>query len=153
MRIALGSDHAGWKLKQEVIGFLGESGHSHNDFGCFSEASCDYPDLAQAVAQAVADGQYERGILICNTGNGMCMSANKVAGIRAVLCHDSRTGRLAREHNDANILCLGQGTVEVSLATEIVDLFLTVPFSGERHARRVWKVMKLDDHRQGHGIP
>ncbi len=148
MRIAVGSDHAGWKLKQEIMSFLAESEHLHNDFGCYSEDSCDYPDIARTVAEAVAGGQYDRGILICNTGNGMCMTANKVAGIRAVLAHDTRTGRLAREHNDANVLCLGQGTVEPALSLEIVYLFLTIPFAGERHARRISKVMKLDGHRR-----
>ena len=144
MRIAIGSDHAGWKLKQYLIAFLAESGHMHNDFGCYSEDSCDYPDVAQVVSEAVAQGQYDRGILICNTGNGMCMTANKVNGIRAVLCHDSRTGRLAREHNDANVLCLGQGTVDAPLAREITHLFLTTGFAGERHARRIGKIAAME---------
>lgn len=151
MRIAIGSDHAGWKLKQDIMGFLVETGHLHNDFGCYNEDSCDYPDIALEVAAAVAGGLYDRGILICNTGNGMCMTANKVAGIRAVLAHDARTGRLAREHNDANVVCLGQGTVEPVVAREIVHFFLTIPFAGERHARRVSKVMRLDGHGQRAG--
>lgn len=144
MRIAIGSDHAGWKLKQYLIAFLAESGHMHNDLGCYSEDSCDYPDVAQVVSEAVAQGRYDRGILICNTGNGMCMTANKVIGIRAVLCHDSRTGRLAREHNDANVLCLGQGTIDAPLAREITHLFLTTTFAGERHARRIGKIADME---------
>lgn len=144
MRIAIGSDHAGWKLKQYLIDFLAVSGHMYNDFGCYSEDTCDYPDVAQVVSEAVAQGQYDRGILVCNTGNGMCMTANKVSGIRAVLCHDSRTGRLAREHNDANVLCLGQGTVDAPLAREITHLFLTTGFAGERHARRIGKIAAME---------
>lgn len=147
MRIAVGSDHAGWRLKQQIAGLLSESGHVYEDFGCYNEESCDYPDVGRRVAEAVAGGQYERGILVCHTGNGMCMTANKVAGIRAALCHDLQTGRLAREHNDANVLCLGQGVVEPDLARQIVHLFLTTPFAGERHARRLSKVMELDGQR------
>lgn len=149
MEIGIGSDHAGWKLKQGIMGFLAELGYSYNDLGCYDENSCDYPDIARTVAEAVAGGQFDRGILICNTGNGMCMTANKVGGVRAVLCHDTRTGRLAREHNDANVLCLGQGTVDLDTAREIIQLFLTTPFAGERHARRVSKVMELDGRPRG----
>lgn len=144
MYIALGSDHAGWKLKQEIMSFLSGSGYSYEDFGCYNEDSCDYPDVGRKVAEAVAGGQYERGILVCHTGNGMCITANKVVGIRAALCHDLRTGRLAREHNDANVLCLGQGVVEPSLAQEIVQTFLTTPFAGERHARRIQKIASME---------
>ncbi|MDP2727979.1 MAG: ribose 5-phosphate isomerase B [Dehalococcoidia bacterium] len=151
MRIAIGSDHAGWKLKQDIMSFLAESGHSHKDFGCYSEESCDYPDVGRAVAESVASGEYERGILICHTGNGMCMTANKVSGVRAALCHNSYTGRLAREHNDANLICLGQGLVELDVAKDIVRLFLTTPFAGERHERRLSKVMELDGLRKGPG--
>lgn len=149
MRIAIGSDHAGWKLKQQVMAFLIELGHSYEDVGCYNEDSCDYPDIGRKVAQAVADSLCERGILVCYSGIGMCMTANKVAGIRAALCHETQTGRLAREHNDANVLCLGQGFVDPALAKEMVRLFLTTPFAGERHARRVSKIMELDAPRRG----
>lgn len=148
MRIAIGSDHAGWKLKQDITTFLSGAGHTFEDLGCFSEDSCDYPDIGRMVAEAVSTGSFERGILVCHTGNGMCMTANKVRGIRAALCHDLRTARLAREHNDANILCMGQGFVENDVAQEMVQLFLTIPFAGERHARRMSKVMALDGHRR-----
>lgn len=147
MRIAIGSDHAGWKLKQEIITFLSASGHSCEDAGCYSEESCDYPDIGRKVAEFVSTGEFERGILVCHTGNGMCMTANKVPGIRGALCHDLRTAQLAREHNDANVLCLGQGFVDHDLAKEMVSMFLTVPFAGERHARRMSKVMALDGAR------
>ncbi len=148
MRIAIGSDHAGWKLKQEIITFLTASGHSYQDAGCFSEDSCDYPDIGRNVAELVSNGPFERGILLCHTGNGMCMTANKVPGIRAALCHDLRTTQLAREHNDANVLCMGQGFVDQTLAKAMVHAFLTIPFAGERHARRMSKVMELDGLRK-----
>lgn len=151
MRIAIGSDHAGWKLKQEIIKVMTDLGHSHQDFGCFDEKSCDYPDVGRKVAEAVASSQFERGILICHTGNGMCMTANKVPGIRAALCHDVRTSRLAREHNDANVMCIGQGFVDTALAREMASLFLTTPFAGDRHARRISKVMELDGPRKRAG--
>lgn len=147
MRIAIGSDHAGWKLKQEIITFLNQSGHTYEDAGCYSEESCDYPDIGLKVAEAVSSGQFERGVLVCHTGNGMCMTANKVPGIRAALCHDLKTARLAREHNDANVLCLGQGFVDDLLALDMISLFLTIPFAGDRHARRMSKVMELDGRR------
>lgn len=149
MRIAIGSDHAGWMLKQEIIEFLSASGHSCEDAGCFNEESCDYPDIGRKVAEFVSNGEFERGILVCHTGNGMCMTANKVPGIRGALCHDLRTAQLAREHNDANVLCLGQGFVDAGLARQMVEIFLTAPFAGERHARRMSKVMALDGIRTG----
>lgn len=106
MRIALGCDHRGFKLKQAVTEFLQQSGYSYHDFGCYSTESVDYPDFAQKVGNAVASGEFDHGILICDTGIGMCIAANKINGIRAALCHDTFSAKRARLHNDANILCL-----------------------------------------------
>jgi len=145
MRIAIGSDHAGFRLKGEIIKLLGELGHDCCDFGTQSEEHCDYPDYAQAVAEAVARGECERGILICATGIGMSMAANKVKGIRAALCHDVFSARRSREHNDANVLCLGAEVLGVGLALEIVRAWLAAEFSGgERHRRRVEKIEAME---------
>lgn len=139
--IALGSDHGGYALKQEVIGYLKNKGIEYKDFGCYSEESCDYPEYAHAVAHAVADGECEKGILICGTGIGISIAANKVPGIRAALCHDCFSAKATREHNDANILAMGGRVVGPGLALEIVDLFLNTPFSNdERHVRRIKKI-------------
>lgn len=139
--IALGSDHGGYALKQEVIGYLKKNGLEFKDFGCYSEESCDYPEFAHAVAHAVADGECEKGILICGTGIGISIAANKVPGIRAALCHDCFSAKATREHNDANILAMGGRIVGPGLALEIVDLFLNTPFSNdERHIRRIAKI-------------
>ena len=145
MRIAIGSDHAGFRLKGEIIKLLRELGHDCRDFGTQSEEHCDYPDYAQAVAEAVARGECERGILICATGIGMSMAANKVKGIRAALCHDVFSAHRSREHNDANILCLGAEVLGVGLALEIVRAWLAAEFSGgERHRRRVEKIEAME---------
>ena len=145
MRIAIGSDHAGFRLKGEIIKLLRELGHDCRDFGTQSEEHCDYPDYAQAVAEAVARGECERGILICATGIGMSMAANKVKGIRAALCHDVFSARRSREHNDANVLCLGAEVLGVGLALEIVRAWLAAEFSGgERHRRRVEKIEAME---------
>ncbi|MFO8102274.1 MAG: ribose 5-phosphate isomerase B [Dehalococcoidia bacterium] len=140
MRIALGSDHAGFDLKEAVKRFLAEKGHTCEDFGCDDTSSVDYPDFAFAVADAVAEGRCERGVLICGSGIGMSMTANKVRGIRAALCHDVSGATMCRQHNDANILCLGGRVTEESLAKEIVDVFLNTDFEGGRHARRLEKM-------------
>lgn len=139
--IGLGCDHGGYELMQEVIAHLEQRGLEYRNFGTFSKESCDYPDLAQAVAQAVADGTCEKGILICGTGIGISIAANKVPGIRAALCHDCFSAKATREHNDANILAMGGRVVGPGLALEIVDLFLDTPFSNdERHIRRIRKI-------------
>lgn len=139
--IGLGCDHGGYELMQEVIVHLEQRGLEYRNFGTFSKESCDYPDLAQAVAQAVADGTCEKGILICGTGIGISIAANKVPGIRAALCHDCFSAKATREHNDANILAMGGRVVGPGLALEIVDLFLDTPFSNdERHIRRIRKI-------------
>lgn len=139
--IAIGSDHGGFELKQEIIKYLTKKGIGFEDFGCFSEASCDYTDYGKAVAEAVASGKYEKGILICGTGIGISITANKIKGIRCALCSDCFSAEATREHNDANILALGGRVVGVGLALKIVDTFLNTPFSNEeRHIRRISKI-------------
>lgn len=139
--IAIGCDHGGFALKQEIIKHLTKKGIDYEDFGCFSEASCDYTDYGKAVAEAVATGKYERGILICGTGIGISITANKIKGIRCALCSDCFSAEATREHNDANILALGGRVVGVGLALKIVDTFLNTPFSNEeRHIRRISKI-------------
>ncbi|MBR1929964.1 MAG: ribose 5-phosphate isomerase B [Lachnospiraceae bacterium] len=136
--IALGSDHGGYDLKQKVIGYLKEHDIPYEDFGCDSKESCDYPIFGHAAAQAVADGRCEKGIVICTTGIGISISANKVAGVRCALCADTLSAKMTRLHNNANMLAMGAGIVGENLALEIVDTFLNTEFSGEeRHARRV----------------
>jgi len=144
MRIAVGSDHAGFSLKEDVVGLLSELGHSYEDFGCHDSTPVDYPDIGRPVAEAVADGRFDRGILICATGIGMCIVANKVKGIRAALCHDTLSARRAREHNDANVLCLGQLAAGQSIARDIVKTFLDTEFAGGRHARRLEKIRAME---------
>ena len=136
--IALGCDHGGYELKQEIIAWLDKQGLAYKDYGCYSTESVDYPEYAHVVAHAVADGTCERGILICGTGIGISIAANKVKGIRAALCTDCFMAEATRQHNDANILALGGRVVGVGLALKIVETFLDTPFSGdERHMRRV----------------
>lgn len=136
--IGIGSDHGGYDLKQAVIGYLEEKGIEYKDFGCMDKASCDYPVYGKAVAKAVADGSCEKGIVICTTGIGISMVANKVPGIRCALCSDTVSAQLTRQHNDANVLALGGGMTGVNLALSIVDTFLRTEFSDEeRHRRRV----------------
>jgi len=143
VRIAIGCDHRGLPLKQFIIKLITESGHSYQDFGCHNTESVDYPDIARKVAEAVAKGDFERGILICGTGIGMSIAANKVKGIRAALCHDTFSTRRARQHNDANILCLG-AEWEQELIPEIVETYLTTEFEGGRHQRRVDKIRAIE---------
>ncbi len=136
--IAIGCDHGGYELKLEVINHLKERGFEIKDFGCDSTASCDYPVYAKKVAEAVAGGECELGILICGTGIGMSMAANKVDGIRAALCADCFSAKATREHNNANILCMGARTTGPGLALMITDIFVDTPFSNdERHIRRI----------------
>ena len=139
--IAIGSDHGGYALKQEIMAHLKARGLEYKDFGTYTEASCDYPVYAKAVARAVAGGECEKGILICGTGIGVSMTANKVPGIRAALCGDCFSAKATREHNDANVLCMGARVVGGGLALMITDLFLDTPFSGdERHVRRISQI-------------
>jgi len=144
MRIAIGCDHAGLGLKEVIVGLLSELGHSYEDLGCYDASSVDYPDIALVVAEGVSQGKFDRGILICSTGTGMSIVANKVRGIRAALCHDTFSARRAREHNDANILCLGEWVVGKGLAREIVSTYLGAEFVGGRHARRLEKISALE---------
>ena len=138
MKIALGSDHGGYDLKQEVIKYLDEHGIEWKDYGCDSKESCDYPAFGRAAAEAVASGECDKGIVICTTGIGISIVANKVRGIRCALCADTVSARLTREHNDANLLAMGAGIVGRNLALGIVETFLSTPFSGEeKHVRRV----------------
>ena len=139
--IAVGSDHGGFALKQAVLRHLEERGETYHDFGTYTEDSCDYPDFGKAVARAVAGGEYEYGIIICGTGIGISISANKVPGIRAALCGDCFSAEATRLHNDANILAMGARVVGEGLALKIVDTFLDTPFSNdERHIRRISKI-------------
>mgnify|MGYP002767681478 FL=1 len=136
--IAIGSDHGGFELKEKLMEHLSERGLEYKDFGTYSSASCDYPVYAKAVANAVASGECDRGILICGTGIGVSMTANKVHGIRAALCGDCFSAEATRQHNDANILCMGARVVGEGLALKIADTFLDTPFSNdERHIRRI----------------
>ena len=143
MRIAIGCDHNGLELKQSVIKLITEAGHSYEDFGCYTTDPVDYPDIAKKVAEAVAAGSFEYGVLICYTGTGMCIAANKVKGIRAAPCYTVFGAQRARQHNDANILCLGAG-VEHEPVAEIVNAFLTTEFEGGRHQRRVDKISDME---------
>jgi ribose 5-phosphate isomerase B len=139
MRIAIGSDHAGYRYKEEIKKFLVSRGHTVEDFGTDSERQCDYPDFVRPVAKAVAAGKYERGIVLGGSGNGEAMVANKVRGIRCALCWDLRSARYSRAHNDANMLSLGQRMIAIEEAIEIVELWLNTPFDGGRHVQRIEK--------------
>ncbi len=136
--IALGCDHGGYGLMQEVIKHLEDRGLEYKNYGCYSEESVDYPVYAKAAANAVASGECEKGILICGTGIGISITANKVPGIRAALCHDCFSAEATRQHNDANMLAMGARVIGPGLALKIVDIFLDTPFSNdERHIRRI----------------
>ena len=137
MKIAIGCDHGGFQLKAAVMQYLADKGYAYEDFGTFSEESCDYPDIAIKVAEEVAAGKYDKGILICGTGIGMSLAANKVHGIRAALCGDTYSARVSRAHNNANVLCLGERVIGEHLALDIVDIWLKTGFEGGRHKRRV----------------
>ena len=141
MKIAIGCDHGGYLLKQDILIWLEEHDIDFEDVGCFSTESVDYPIYGEKVARLVASGECEKGIVICTTGIGISMAANKVRGIRCAHCADTVEARLTREHNDANMMAIGAGFTGELLALEMVDVFLNTPFSeGERHARRVAKV-------------
>jgi ribose 5-phosphate isomerase B len=144
MRVAIGSDHAGVVYKRELMGLVRELGHEIVDFGTDSEEAVDYPDLIRPVAQAVARGEYDRGIVLGGSGNGEAIVANKVRGIRCALCWDVTTARLARQHNDANVVSLGQRVVALEEARDIVRTFLSTDFEGGRHVRRIAKIEEPD---------
>lgn len=141
--IAIGCDHGGYELKEMLKAYLEEKGYTCKDFGTYGKDSCDYPEYGRAAAQAVAAGECEKGIVICTTGIGMSITANKVPGIRCALCSETVSARLTREHNNANMLALGAGMIGPNAAKEIVDTFLQTPFSDEeRHKRRIDKIEK-----------
>jgi ribose 5-phosphate isomerase B len=144
VHIALGCDHRGVNLKQAIISLITKTEHRYKDFGCYDTTPVDYPDIAQKVAEAVARGEFGCGILICSSGIGMCIAANKVKGIRAAVCHNLFTARRARQHNDANILCLGADVVGEDMVKEIVQTFLDTEFEGGRHTRRLEKIKALE---------
>lgn len=144
MRIALGCDHRGLEMKQAIMGLLKELGHEYKDFGTYTTDSVDYPDIARQVAEAVAAGEFEHGVLICASGIGMCIAANKVKGIRAALCCGTFGADRARRHNDANVLCLGADTMEIPSSLDIVKVYLTTTFEGGRHLRRLEKIRNLE---------
>ena len=138
MKIAIACDHAGYEYKERLVKYLQEKGHEVKDFGAYSAESMDYPDTAHPMAVAVESGEYERGIAICGSGNGISMTANKHQGIRCALCSEPLSAKMTRLHNDANMLAMGAGIVGENLALEIVETFLNTPFSGEeRHSRRI----------------
>jgi ribose 5-phosphate isomerase B len=141
MHIAIGCDHRGLELKQVIMGLLTELGHDYHDFGCYTSDPVDYPDVAKQVAEPVAAGKFDYGILICSSGIGMSIAANKIKGVRAALCCDITGAEMARRHNDANILCLGINTVA---ALDIVKVYLSSTFEGGRHLRRLEKIRKLE---------
>lgn len=140
MKIAIGGDHAGFQYKVALIAFLEEAGHEVKDFGTYSEESSDYPDFAHPVSSAVEQGEFDQGVLICGSANGVAITANKHAGIRAAICWLEELAVLARQHNDANIVCIPARFIELELAKQIVATFLATAFEGGRHARRVGKI-------------
>ena len=143
--IAIACDHGALALKEKIVAHLNRQGHEVSDFGTYTADSCDYPDFAAAAARAVADGRCERGIVLCTTGIGVSISANKIDGIRCALLSDSWTAKMTRLHNDTNMMAMGAGVVGENLALEIVDTWLNTEFSGEaRHQRRIDKLMALE---------
>jgi ribose 5-phosphate isomerase B len=144
MKIAIGSDHGGFNLKNEIVKHLKAKGIEFNDFGTLTEQSCDYPEFALKVAEEVANKNYDLGILVCGTGIGISIAANKVPGIRAAVCGDTFSAHACREHNNANILALGERVTGVGLAIDIVDTFLNSNFEGDRHQRRIDKISEIE---------
>lgn len=146
MKLAIGSDHAGFNLKNEIIRHLTDKGIELKDFGTYTADSCDYPDYALKVAREVADKNYDLGILVCGTGIGISIAANKVKGIRAAVCSDVFSAHASREHNNANIIALGERVVGAGLAIDIIDSFLSAEFQGGRHAKRVNKIIEIEEN-------
>ncbi|OIK16101.1 ribose 5-phosphate isomerase B [Bacillus sp. MUM 116] len=145
MKVALASDHGGVNIRKEIAQLMDELGIEYQDFGCDCETSVDYPDYALPVAEKVANGEFDRGILICGTGIGMCIAANKVKGIRAALVHDTFSAKATRAHNDSNILTMGERVIGPGLAREIAQIWLTGEFEGGRHANRVNKITEIEN--------
>ncbi|WP_130805715.1 ribose 5-phosphate isomerase B [Senegalia massiliensis] len=146
MKIAIGSDHGGYGLKQNIIKYLEDSGYEYNDFGTYSEDSVDYPDFGKKVSESVAKGEYDKGIVICGTGIGISIACNKVRGIRCALCSDIYSAKKAAEHNNANIIALGGRVLGQDLAQAIVEAFLSSEFESGRHERRVNKIMDIEEN-------
>jgi ribose 5-phosphate isomerase B len=146
MRIAIGADHAGFALKEHLVATLRRLGHDMDDRGTFTTQAVDYPEISADVARAVATGRADRGIVLGGSGQGEQMAANKVPGVRAALCNDLYTARMSREHNDANVLTMGGRIVAFTLAEEIVTVWLTTPFEGGRHQRRISQIHELEQH-------
>ena len=144
MRIALGTDHRGFEIREQVAAFVRQMGHEVLDLGTFSPEGVDYPDIALAVGQKVRSGEVDRGILICGTGLGMCIAANKVRGVRATPCHNDLAAEMSRRHNDSNVLCLSADLLGERLIERIVEIWLNTPFEGGRHAARVEKINQLE---------
>ena len=144
MKIAIGCDHGAFRLKNEIIEFLNSENYEVKDFGTYSEESYDYPDIALPVAEAVVNKEYDFGILVCGTGIGIGIAANKVPGVRAALCSDTFSAHATREHNNANILTMGQRVVGTGLALDIVKTFLNTEFEGERHQKRIDKISEIE---------
>ncbi|MBI4665783.1 MAG: ribose 5-phosphate isomerase B [Nitrospinae bacterium] len=147
-RIAIASDHAAFDLKQQIVAHLKETGFAPEDFGVYENISVDYPDYGVKVAKAVGDGDFDRGILLCGTGIGMSITANKLPGVRATLVYDNYTARMSRLHNDSNVLVLGGRTTGISVALDIVDTWLTTEYEGGRHDRRLKKISDLENNRE-----
>ncbi|MEG2175018.1 MAG: ribose 5-phosphate isomerase B [Oscillospiraceae bacterium] len=147
MILAIGSDHGGFALKEEIKQLLVKKGVEFRDFGCYDTTSCDYPVIGRQVGEAVASGQYDRGLLFCGTGIGISIAANKVDGIRAACCSDCFSAKYTRLHNDANILCMGGRVVGPGLAGQMVELFLETPFEGGRHQRRIDLITQIEADR------
>jgi ribose 5-phosphate isomerase B len=147
MKIAVGSDHRGYGVKKRIVAVLQQLGHEVNDAGTHGPESADYPDFAFAVALAVGEKRADRGILVCGTGIGMCIAANKVAGVRAAPCHDCITAEMSRRHNDANVLCLSADLLGEELIERMVRIWLETEFEGGRHARRVGKITQFESHK------
>lgn len=146
MKVALGSDHGGFNLKQEIKQLLDEMKIEYEDVGCHDDSSVDYPDFAIPVAEKVANGEFERGIVICGTGIGVSISANKVKGIRCALVHDVFSAKATRQHNDSNVLAMGERVIGPGLAREIVKTWLQEDYEGGRHDRRVSKITEYENH-------
>jgi ribose 5-phosphate isomerase B len=144
MKIAVGSDHRGFEVRTKVIELLQRLGHEVQDCGSFTPAPCDYPDIAAQVASRVSRGEVDRGILICGTGLGMCIAANKFPGVRAAPCHDDFTAEMSRRHNDVNVLCLSADLLGERLIDRMVEIWLNTPFEGGRHARRIRKILEVE---------
>lgn len=144
MRVAVGSDHRGVKTRGTLVELLGRLGQEVVDVGTHAQGDCDYPDIAEIVARMVASGEADRGILICGSGLGMCIVANKVPGVRAAPCHDELTAELSRRHNDLNVLCLAGGIVGENLLDRLIEIWLKTPFEGGRHARRLQKIAEFE---------